>query len=273
MAALAANTAKIAGGTFIARPSSKTFIVKSSSTVYQGSLVGIEHATGHIVPLDDAADRSYCGVSLGKLVGDGSAEIGVNGLATYATSVAVTGLSAQTKVPQPVYATTDNDLTLTRPSDDAVCVGIAVKYISSGVGDVLFFGHAIAAAAGLCGGLGKRRLVLAYHTFATFTNAYDLRFTLWGHGLVTEIGVMPAIIASTSSKTALLTGSLGSTAITTGALTLTTAGLATAGTPQKVNPTALNEFHDGDIIKLVGSAVTAFSEGSGYVYLDVEYLP
>lgn len=273
MAALSANTSKIAGGTFIARPSPKTFIVKNSSTVYQGSLCGIDHANGHIVPLDDAADRAYVGVALGKLAGDGTATVSVNTLDVYATGVSVTGLSAQSKCPQPVYATTDNDLTLTRQADDSVCVGIAVAYTSSGVGDVLFFSQGLAALGGLCGGIGKRRLTLAYHTFATFTNSYDLRFTLWGHGLITEFGVMPAIVATTSSKACTLTGSINTTAITTGAISLTTAGLNTAGTAQKVTPTAANEFWDGDIFKAVGSATTAFTEGSGYVYLDIEYLP
>lgn len=273
MAALAANTSLVVGGRYLSRPSPKSLIVKSASVVYQGSLCGIEHATGNVVPLDDAADRSYCGMSLNKITGSASLEeASINGLEFHADNVNVTGLTAQTVVPQPVYATTDNTLTMTRPSDDAVVVGIATKYASSGVGSVLFFGHGTAAAMGIAGG-SKQRLNLAFHTFATFTNAYDLRFTLWGHGLIKEFGVMPAIIASASSKACTLTGSLGTTAITTGAISLTTVGLATAGTPQKVNPTAANEFHDGDVFKAVGSATTAFTEGSGYVYLDIEYLP
>src|SRR3990167_384750 len=148
MAALAANTSLVVGGRSLARPSPKSMIVKNGSTIYQGSLCGIAHATGHVVPLDDAADRSFCGIALNKIVGDGTLEGSINGLEFAADNVAVTGLTAQTVVPQPVFATTDNTLTLTRPADDAVCVGIATKYASSGVGSVLFFGHATAAAMG-----------------------------------------------------------------------------------------------------------------------------
>lgn len=270
--ALSANTNKYAGGDFRSRATSKDFIVKNGSTVYQGSLVGVEHGTGHVVPLDDATDRSFVGIAAAKVVGDGTLTVQVYIPDMIITGASVTGFSAQTACLQPVYATADGTLTLTRPADDAVMVALTQKYTSSGVGDILAFGAIDAAILKLSGG-GKKRLVIGSPMLANIANANVFSFTLWGHGKIVEIGAQPWKPPTTSSKTTALTGAINGSAITTGVLTLTSAGLATAGTAQSVTPSAANEFWDGDILTLTAGSTTAFVEGGVMLYVDVEYLP
>ena len=138
--------------------------------------------------------------------------------------------------------------------------------------DIYVFGKHSSWMFSILGG-NKRRIVLCSTTLATIADTNVISFTLWGHGLIKEIGAQPFTPASTASKTTILTGAIGGTAITGGALTLTTAGLSTAGTAQKVNPSAANEFHDGDVLTLTAGTTTAFGEGLVYLYIDVEYLP
>lgn len=268
MAALSANLTRI----FSARPSPRTYIVKSGKTVYQGSLVGLEKATGHIVPLDDAADRAFIGVAQSKVVGDGVLTVGVWCIDAVLEKIAVTGLSGEALVGEVVYATTDNDLTLTRPADDAVPIGVTVRYHSSGIGDVALFGAEQASILALAGG-AKKQIMLATVELANIIDTNVIKHVLYGHGKIVKIGAYALNPVTTAAKTTVLTGAIGGTGITTGALTLTSAGLTPDGAEQSVVPTALNEFFDGDVFTLTAGTTTAFVEGTAQIFIEVQYLP
>jgi ribonuclease PH len=72
--------------------------------------------------------------------------------------------------------------------------------------------------------------------------------------------------ASTASKLSTVSLKINTSAVTGGAVALTTAGVDTKG--KVVNGsavTAANTFDDNDTIKAVAASTTAFVEGSGYL--------
>lgn len=76
---------------------------------------------------------------------------------------------------------------------------------------------------------------------------------------------------TTGSKLATLTPKINSTNVTGGALALTSTGLTPQGA--KVDGSAisaLNTFGPTDTIGIVGSSVTAFVEGNGWIVLDIQ---
>jgi len=81
------------------------------------------------------------------------------------------------------------------------------------------------------------------------------------------------VAPTTAAKAATVTTYIGSTAVTGGVLSLTTAALATKGTVLSGSTvTANNEGANTDTITLTGSAVTAFIEGSASIVLRIQNL-
>lgn len=187
----------------------------------------------------------------------------------------VTGVAAYSDIGKPVYLTDGQTMTLTRPSDDAIPMGFVFDKSRASTDtscDVYVFGKVTSWLLSCAGG-NKRRIVLATIEFADIADNNKITHVLWGHGLIKKVGVNPWKAVTTGSKASTFTGDIGGTAITTGAISMTSAGLGTAGTEQAVEPTAANEFHDGDVFNGTFSSTTTFAEGSGYFFLDVEYLP
>jgi len=273
--ALTANTDKAAGGTLRARPGPRNFIVKSASVVYAGALVGLEKSSGHIVPLDDAADRSFVGLSLQNVTGDGTLTCSVNVLDFDAESCNVTGYTAVTANGTPVYCTADNTLTLTRPGDDAVVAGYTIGYVSSGVGNVAFLGQTSAAVLGMAGGSKRRIILTTLPNLAGITGSMNVvtGYKLWGHGKIVALGAIVGSAVTTGSKGATLNAEIATVDVTGGTLVLTSANLTPLGAiVESAAPSGTNEFFDGDVLDIESSAVTAFVEGSISIYIDVEYL-
>ncbi|MCB0384075.1 MAG: hypothetical protein KDD43_01685 [Bdellovibrionales bacterium] len=146
MSALSANTLRSTYGKGPTR-----FTVKSGSTIYVGSLVGIEAATGHIKPFVTGAGIQFVGMALEKVVGDGSLDCLVDTEGFNLSKVSVTGVSAITDIGSPVYASNDNDLTLTRPDANTDAVGYVSDWDTGSTCDVrIFSAHEIEVmAAGL----------------------------------------------------------------------------------------------------------------------------
>lgn len=83
--------------------------------------------------------------------------------------------------------------------------------------------------------------------------------------------VVSMVAPTTASKLATVTTYIGSTAVTGGVLSLTTAALATKGTVLAGSAvTAANEGSATDTITLTGSAVTAFVEGSASIFIRIQ---
>lgn len=114
-----------------------------------------------------------------------------------------------------------------------------------------------------------------FYTALADITAADLISTLKPgfNGAILGIHAIVDKPATTASKLATLTPKVNSTAVTGGALALTSANM----TPQggKVDGaaiTALNTFGATDTIGIVGSAVTAFVEGNAWIILDIQNL-
>jgi hypothetical protein len=81
------------------------------------------------------------------------------------------------------------------------------------------------------------------------------------------------VAPTTASKLATVTTYIGSTAVTGGVLSLTTAALATKGAVLAGSAVTANNIGSAtDTITLTGSAVTAFVEGSATITLRIQNL-
>jgi len=267
MAALSANTTRRQ----LARPSPATYIVKSSSVVYQGSLVGLEMASGHIVPLDDAADRGFVGIALQNVTGDGTLTCSVQTIDTVLENVSVTGVTGVTDNGKMVYATTDNDLTLTRPADDAVPVGRFRRYDTGAIGDVEMFSSEVAA---IWKQISKQRIHLIDILLTTVADGDIITgYKLWGSGTLVGMGVIVTAAVTTASKAADLNAEIAGTNVGSPTdLALTSANMTPLGAIVEVDLSSAsgNTFQDGDLLDIEAHDTTAFSEGSVALFIDVE---
>lgn len=92
-------------------------------------------------------------------------------------------------------------------------------------------------------------------------------------GRIVSLDFVVHVVTTTASDAATVTPAIAGTAITGGAVALTSAN--TDGTPGDIVSgsavTGGNNFTAAQAITLVGSSVTAFAEGSGYFMLAVEF--
>lgn len=191
-------------------------------------------------------------------------------------SVAVAGVADREDFGLPVYCSTDNlktDLTLTRPAAPAEAVGIVWKGLGTNLADVLFFGLRTRLAMSRVG--QAEILPLGYFNWANITDADMVTSMLApfkGRFLSLHAVVEEALVGA--GGTAALNLEIGSTNVTGGVLTASTAAGGTKGTV--LNGTAItaeNIFHEGDAISLE-AASTGGTQTSGklWVYAKVERL-
>jgi hypothetical protein len=90
-------------------------------------------------------------------------------------------------------------------------------------------------------------------------------FTFGCRGRVMDIRFIATIPASTASKAATITPSIGGTNLTGGVLALTTANCTAGAIVNDSAITAGNTFDADDAFDLTLSSVTAFVEGSGVI--------
>lgn len=119
MSALAANLNRMT----MIRPVSETFsfVVKSGSTVWQGSAVGIEASTGYLIPwaATTGVTNFFIGYAQAKVVGDGTLTVQVIS-GVILQNVPVTGLSTIADVGKKVYHANDQDLTNIAPASGGI---------------------------------------------------------------------------------------------------------------------------------------------------------
>lgn len=126
----------------------KPYVVKSGSTVWMGSFVGVD-ANGYLVPWTVVTGTVllFVGISTEKIVGDGTLIARVNCSGLELRSVAVTGASTIANVGDKVYLTDDGTgLSNSAPAAGGV-VGHITKFISSTAFDVRLYTAAEYAAA------------------------------------------------------------------------------------------------------------------------------
>jgi hypothetical protein len=89
-------------------------------------------------------------------------------------------------------------------------------------------------------------------------------------GSVVGVRYVPTTPSTTAAKAATLTTRINTTAVTGGVMKLNSVNAGTAGVSVGGGRiTALNHFGETDDITVIVSGVTAFSEGKGYVLLDL----
>lgn len=185
----------------------------------------------------------------------------------------VAGTSDRGDIMALVYASNDNDLTLTRPAKGGP-VGIITEYHSDDSVDVLFFGLAIQSAIYLSGA-GKVLLNLGV-ICAELSAAGDLLKGVVApfHGKITDFYAVCASAPADANVHMDINLEVGGTPVTGGVVTLDfadTLALKKSGTAI----TAENVVHEGDLID-VEAAASGFVAGTvadGFYNLYVEIEP
>ena len=175
-----------------------------------------------------------------------------------------------------VYASTDNDFTLTRPSaPNGSPVGIVVQFRTSTTCDIILFGLVTQVAMALGGGT-KRTETLA--TIRPYRSASGNVVTGWlapCHGRI--LSVYACCLADTTDADVDISVNLeiGGTNVTGGVVTLLhsdAAGDKKSGTAV----TGANIFHEGDAIDVeftVNTTGTSTDEGLYALVMEYETLP
>lgn len=123
--------------------------------------------------------------------------------------------------------------------------------------------------------MGMARSYLPLSTLMTSIAAADLLtgFTPGYNFLIRDMFWIQNAPVTTAAKAATLTPKISGVACTGGVVALTSALCTPMGAVIKgTDITALNQGSDTDTISVVGSAVTAFVEGSGTLYLEIQNL-
>lgn len=269
-------------------PSRIAVQIADAVALYHGTFAGVRgptHATsqGYADSYDDEAGMIFAGLvenpgGLASATGDTSAtpptETGISILPQILRSVAVTGASAQSDLMSPVYATDNQTLTLTRPADDAEVVGVVQKWHTGTTCDVLIFGLLGQLILGFAG--GNRQIVELGHFDHANLDTGDkvTSLPMPFHGKFVSLhGAVEAAFTG-SGGTAALNLEIGTTNVTGGVLTVSTAAGGTVGTVLDATAiTAENVFHEGDLVSLECTGSGTQTAGRVRVYAIVERLP
>lgn len=269
-------------------PSRIAVQIADAVALYHHTFAGVRgptHATsqGYADSYDDEAGMIFAGLvetpgGLASATGDTGAdpptETSISILPQILRSVTVTGATAQTDLFRPVYATDNQTLDLARPADDAEVVGVVVKWHTSTTCDVLLLGLAVQIAVGFAGG-NRQVIELGHFDHAALTTGdkvTDLPMPFHGKFVSLHGAVETAFTGS--AGTAALNLEIGTTNVTGGVLTVSTAAGGTIGTV--LNGTAItaeNVFHEGDLISLEAVGSGTQTAGRVRVFAIVERLP
>lgn len=268
MTALSADTPRVFRG------DSERFIHKNSDVAYEGSLMCIEHSTGHVRNADDGADSAFLGIAQKNTTGDGSTEIAVATGGGLQESVAVTGYSSAALNFKSVYATDDGTgLTLTRPADDALPVGITMKYRSSGVGDVNFFSAKESYLLSV-GGRLKKTLCLGAYSLIAGTGTWVANYVLNFHGKLMDWYIQSdGQAASGSSGDVDLNLDIDGTNVTASQISVLEASVDATG--DQLSPDSAmtaTEFSEGSLLSVEGTANTVYTAGHITIFVEVELM-
>ena len=170
-------------------------------------------------------------------------------------SKAVTGVASRADIGKLVYATDDQSVTLTKPADDALPIGAVVEWHTSTTCDVYLFGFATLAAIALGGSSVYTYYIGGIDNGSSADGDIVTSLPLHGHGKILSVGAVVEVACTGTSGSIVLNLELGTTNVTGGALTMSTAACGTLGEVIAATAvTAENEFHDGDLLSVEGAS-------------------
>ncbi len=229
--------------------------VIAADIIYEGAAVGVT-GSGYARPL--VSGDPFRGFALQKVdndagaAGDKNVWVRQKGRAV----LAISGL-ALTDVGRPVFASDDDTFTLTGLG---TYIGHVVRWIASGSGEVEFDATKV-----------EDEIVVSLPVqLAAITGNGDVvtEYTPGFAGRVKKMDFVVTTPATTASKAAALNAEIGTTNVTGGVVSLTTANCTPLGA--KVLGTAVtaaNAFTATDTISIEAASVTAFAEGQGNLLL------
>lgn len=233
--------------------------VKAAAKIYDGSAVGVDSASGYVRQL--VANDLFVGFCTTQVDntnganGDKNCRVRREGR----TQLAVAG-AVITDIGRPVYMSDGATFTFDG-SNSATFLGYVVQFVSAGVVVVEYDVF-----------LGETQHILAIPVDLASIAAADY-ITQINPGFAGRIKAMQFNVtkaATTAAKLATLTPKVSATLVTGGAVALTSANCTPVGA--KVAGSAITAgatFKASDTLSIVGSAVTAFVEGSGVLTLTL----
>jgi len=263
--------------------------VVNADTAYSGGVAAVcttQHATsgsrGRTEPFSGAVGQLVAGLySRATRLGDTSAS------PPTATSIsiedqrveylAVTGLAGTVADNfKLVYASTDNDFTLTRPSaPNGNPVGIVVQFRTSTTCDIILYGLVTQTVLSLAGGTRKVWCLGPVVNYRATSGNVMTSIIAPCHGRILAVSTQCVNINTDVDVSSTVNLEIAGTNVTGGVITLAfgdAAGAKVAGTAV----TAENIFHEGDAIDVeltVGTAGTATDPGIYSLFVEYETLP
>lgn len=187
----------------------------------------------------------------------------------------VTGLAGdRTDRWKPVYATDGSAFTLTMTSAPTLIIGYVIEQIDSTNAWVLCFGLMEFTLFAMSGGgftiMNLGSVDCDTITAANIRTAFPMPF----HGRFIDFFAMVDVAITGGGGTALLNLEIGGVDVTGGVVTVSTAAGGTKGTKLAgTGITALNEFHEGDVLDIEAATVTDMTAGRVDLFAKVEFLP
>lgn len=252
------------------------FLQTNSTTLYKGAFVALDTTAGTVEPHDDAAGTAFLGIYEGadSTGASGSTRVPVSTERKILVQQTVTGVSAQTDIGAPVYISDDDTMTLTRPADDAVCIGMVIRWYSSTTCDVLVFDPVDSFLYSMSG-RGKKTHHLGVYELLLGAGSWVNGYKLFGTGKITNFYlVWDGNAASGSSGDVDLTLEINGTTVTNSQISVLESGTTTIGTVLAVDSaiSGANTFYDGDTLEVVAAENTAYTAGSVSLFIEAEYL-
>jgi hypothetical protein len=232
--------------------------IASAAQMYGGALAQIrneEHATsqGDVAPYNDEVGAFFAGVCQNEALGTASLtpEARLSLSRQILDRATVTGVASAADILKAVYATDDNVMTLTKPTNGEV-IGVVIKWYTSTTCDVLLLDPGARIAA------DTRTEVIYLGTldFSTVADG-DLRtaFPAPFHGEFLEFFGMVSEALVGAGGTILVNLEIATTNVTGGVVTMSTAAGGTLGA--KLAGTAITAaavFHEGEAIDIEGAS-------------------
>lgn len=238
-----------------------SLVVKAGTTIYKGSLVTSD-ATGYAIPAANTAGTFFMGVAAEQKGAGETIRVYRQGIFNFAAAgMAITDIGSRVYVSDSATVTTD--------VGNGIYVGKIVKVDSAtSVWVALESGEAL-------GTIYVRGIVSIPVKLAKLTNGDVVTtYTPGFAGVIEKVSFVVTDPATTADKAATLNLEIGTTNLTGGVITLSSAAGGNALTLGKVADgtaiTAANVFGAADTISVEAASVTAFAEGEGVLLIVIK---
>lgn len=227
-----------------------SFTVKTGETIYKGAMVAID-ATGYALPAGNDAAHIFVGVAMEQAAEGETIRVYRKGIFNFAAAgMAVTDTGSR------VYVS--DDATVTTTVGNGVYVGKIVR-----VDSATSVWVDLAPGAPVLGTVYDRSILAIPVKLSKVADGDILSGYVPGFaGSIAKLSAVVTDPVTTADKGTTINLEIGTTDLTGGVLTLTSANLATLGAV--VNATAItanNAFTDSGAISIEAASTTAFVEG------------